>query len=221
MDDIIEIGEGEHLDIELELDFLKENERLAQKNEDYLNKKGIKTIDVMGSVGSGKTSLIENLIKILKGRYRIGVIAGDLTTTIDRDRLKKLGVDTVQVNTGKECHLDARVISKALQNLGDIDLLFIENVGNLICPIDFPLGAKTRMVVISVTEGPYTPLKHPYIFMGSNLAVINKMDLSPAVEIDVDAIEEDIKRVKPGIDILRTSCKFGQGIEEVVGSLGL
>ncbi len=221
MDDIIEIGEGEHLDIELELDFLKENERLARENRDYLKEKGIKAIDVMGSVGSGKTTLIENMVKKLKGKYRIGVIAGDLTTTIDRDRLAPLDIETVQVNTGKECHLDARVIRKALQKFEDVDLLFIENVGNLICPIDFPLGAETRMVVISVTEGAYTPLKHPYIFLGSDLAIINKIDLAQAVEISMDSIEKDIRKVKPGMKIVRTNCKRGEGIKEAIEALDL
>ncbi|TES87038.1 hydrogenase nickel incorporation protein HypB, partial [Candidatus Aerophobetes bacterium] len=145
-----------------------------------LDKNKVRAIDVMGSVGSGKTSLIKNFLSRLKDRYRLGVVAGDLTTTIDAERIKEEGVEVIQVNTGKECHLDANLIRRALKefDLGSMDFLLIENVGNLICPAEFPLGSHKRAVVVSVTEGPWMIAKHPYIFSEADLVVINKIDLA-------------------------------------------
>ena len=153
-------------DIELEADILKANRQLASENHAKLKENGITTIDVMGSVGSGKTSLIKAIVSRLKENHRIAVIEGDVTTTIDADIIASEGVPTVQVNTGKECHLDANLIKKALarMQLSELDLIFIENVGNLICPAEFPLGSDKRLVVISVTEGPYMVIKHPMMF---------------------------------------------------------
>lgn len=221
--DVIVPEEGEIFDIELEEDLLEANRRIAEENRQIFERFGIKAIDVMGSVGSGKTSLIELLIDLLKGKYRIAVLGGDVTTTIDAERMMKHGVKAIQINTGRECHLDANLVRKAIERLRleDLDLIFIENVGNLICPADFPLGADKRVVVISVTEGPYTPLKHPYIFLEADVVVINKIDLADAMELDVEKLEEDIKRISPNAIIVKTSCKRKQGIEEVAKALGL
>jgi hydrogenase nickel incorporation protein HypB len=143
---IITAEEGETYDLELSKDLLKENEKLAERNNTLLGKHGIKAIDVMGSIGTGKTSLIGQLVEKLNKKYRIAAIAGDLTTTIDRDLIAKHGAEVVQINTGKECHLDSNLVRKALlqMNLSRIDLLIIENVGNLICPAEFPLGSDKR-----------------------------------------------------------------------------
>ncbi|MCK5734375.1 MAG: hydrogenase nickel incorporation protein HypB, partial [Candidatus Latescibacteria bacterium] len=167
---IIEAAEGEVFDIELEEDLLRKNRELAEGNRKLLDEHGVFSVDVMGSVGSGKTTLIGQIVRRLKGKRRIAALAGDLTTTIDADRIQAHGATVIEVNTGKECHLDANLVKKGMAelDLDEIDVLIIENVGNLICPGEFPLGAHKRMVIISVTEGPYMVLKHPYIFMDAD-----------------------------------------------------
>jgi len=214
---IIKPDEGEILDIELEEDFLEKNRKLAAGNRLLLDENKVRAIDVMGSIGSGKTSLIQLLVSILRKNYRIGIIAGDLTTSIDAERLAQPGVEVVQVNTGKECHLDASLIKKALKSLPlkDIDVVFIENVGNLICPADFPLGAHERMVVISVTEGPWMVVKHPYIFADADLVVINKIDLAEAMQVTPSRIIQDISGVNPHLRVILASCRSQEGILEV------
>ncbi len=217
----IKAEEGEIFDIELEEDLLKKNKELAQRNKRLLDKHKILAVDVMGSIGSGKTSLIKNLASQLKENYRIGAIAGDLTTTIDADRIKDEGVEVIQVNTGKECHLDANLIGKALKkfDLKALDILFIENVGNLICPADFPLGSHKRIVVISVTEGPWMVIKHPYIFLEADLVAINKIDLTKAMGVSPQKLTEDIYKINPTVKVVQTNCIKGEGIEEIVEAL--
>ena len=223
MREVVEAEEGEVFDIELEQSLLEANRRLAEQNRALLDRYGVKAIDVMGSVGSGKTSLIARMVELLGDRYRIAYIAGDLTTTIDADAIARYGVPVVQINTGKECHLDANLVAKALKrlDLANTDLIFIENVGNLICPAEFPLGSHQRLVVVSITEGPYVVVKHPYIFMEADLAVINKIDLAEAMEVDVDKLEADIRTVNPSLRTVRTCCRTGEGVEEVIKALGL
>lgn len=221
--DIIKPGEGEILDIELEEDFLKKNRQLSIKNRSLLDKNRVRAIDVMGSIGSGKTSLIQLLLSILRKKFRIGVIAGDLTTSIDAERLKQPGVKVIQVNTGKECHLDANLIDKTLQSLplNSIDLLFIENVGNLICPADFPLGAHQRVVVISVTEGPWMVVKHPYIFKDADVVAINKVDLAKAMQVSPQKLTQDVSNINPNARVIPVSCRYKKGISEVIEALEL
>lgn len=223
MSRIIRAEEGEIFDIELAEDLLKANKVLAMKNKKLLSKHGIKTIDVMGSVGTGKTSLIGQIVHKLKENYRIAVIAGDLTTTIDADRIAKHGAEVIQINTGKECHLDANLVKKALKmiDLSKIDVLFIENVGNLICPAEFPLGSDKRIVVISLTEGPFMVVKHPFIFMETDIVVINKMDLVAVLDMDVNKLERDISRVNPNANIVKVSCRNGIGIMDLIEVLEL
>ena len=220
---VIKAGEGEIFDIELEEDLLKRNKELAEENKRLLDENGIIAIDVMGSVGTGKTSFLVQLAKSLKNRYKMATIAGDLTTSIDAERVREAGMETVQVNTGKECHLDANLVRKALKELDlqQLDLLFVENVGNLICPAEFPLGSHKRIVVISVTEGPYMVMKHPYIFMEAALVVLNKIDLAQAMGIDPSALEADVCRIKPDLPVVKTDCLRGEGIAEAAGALGL
>lgn len=207
----------------MEESILKENQKIADENRQLLKKHGISAIDVMGSIGSGKTSLIENLVRRLKERYRIAVFKGDLTTTIDAEIIKRHGVEVVAINTGKECHLDANLMRKALQrlDLGMIDLLFIENVGNLICPAEFPLGSEKRVVVISVTEGPYMVIKHPFIFMDAQAVVINKVDLARAMAVDVEKLKADVGRVNSQAKVAFTNCRTGEGVETLVEALDL
>ncbi len=221
--EVVTSSEGEVFDIELELDILKENQRLALENKSRLAAIGTGAIDVMGSVGSGKTSLIRAMITILKNTYRIAVIEGDVTTTIDSELIASEGVQTVQVNTGKECHLDANLIRKALDRLPlhRLDLIFIENVGNLICPAEFPLGSDKRLVVISVTEGPYMVLKHPMMFLDANVVAINKIDLAEAMGVEPEKLGQDVARLNPKAKTVATSCRTKIGIEDAVRALGL
>ena len=223
MKEIVKAEKGEVFDIELEANILEANEKLAKENKELLRKHGVAAIDIMGSIGAGKTSLIEQLVQLLKGKYRIAAFKGDLTTTIDAELIARHGVEVVPINTGKECHLDANLVRKALQkiDLKNLDLLFIENVGNLICPAEFPLGSEKRVVVISVTEGSYMVLKHPFIFFDADVAVINKADLAQAMKVDVKKLETDVKRVNPNTTVVVTNCRSGEGVREVVEALGL
>ncbi len=223
MKEVVKAKEGEVFDIELEADILEANEKLAAENKKLLRKHGVQAIDIMGAIGSGKTSLIEKLVQKLKGKYRMAAFKGDLTTTIDAELIARHGVEVVPINTRKECHLDANLVKKALQRLDlhNLHLLFIENVGNLICPAEFPLGSEKRVVVISVTEGPYMVVKHPFIFMDADVVVINKVDLAQPMGVDVRKLEADVKRINPYARVAVTNCRSGEGVGEVVEALGL
>ncbi len=216
-------AEEETFDIEPGMDILEANEKLALKNRELLRKHRVKAIDIMGSIGAGKTSLIEKLVQTLKKKYRIAVFKGDLTTTIDAERIGRHGVEVVPINTGRECHLDANLVARAVQRirLEDIDLLFIENVGNLICPAEFPLGTEKRVVVVSVTEGPYMVVKHPFSFMDADVAVVNKKDLANVMKVDVKKLEMEVKEIKPDVKVVVTNALSGEGVEELVEALEL
>jgi len=220
---IIRPDEGEIFDIELDEDFLRRNQELAKENKKLLDSHKILAIDIMGSVGSGKTSLVVQLVKYLKGKYKIAALAGDTATTIDAEQIKSAGAEVLEINTGKECHLDANLVKKALGelNLKKINLLFIENVGNIICPADFPLGSHKRIVVLSLTEGPYVVLKHPFSFMDADVVAINKIDLSQATGIAPVEFEKQLHELKPSLKTVRTNCATGEGIAKVAKALGL
>ena len=211
-------------DISIEADVLAENRKLGHENLHRLRSHGIRSLDVMGSIGSGKTLLIQNMaVEMGKRGIRAAVLAGDVTGQDDFDRFQKAGVKAVNVNTGKECHLDAHLVDHALDqlDLDTIDFLFIENVGNLVCPADFPLGTDARMVVISVTEGDDMIRKQPMIFLESDFTVLNKIDLLPYVDIDASLIDRDYARIKKGAKVYRTSAKTGEGIEELFKALNI
>ena len=220
---VIRPREAEIFDIELEKDLLAKNKSLAKGNRKKFDQSKILTIDIMGSIGSGKTSLIKAILRKLSMGEAVGVIAGDLTTTIDADRIKEEGAHVIQVNTGKECHLDAHLVSQAIKRmpLDNIKILFIENVGNLICPGEFPLGAHKRIVVTSVTEGPYTIIKHPYIFREADIIVLNKVDLARPMRINLFKLEEDAKKINPLAPFIKTNALSGIGISRVIRTLGL
>ncbi|MDI9619941.1 MAG: hydrogenase nickel incorporation protein HypB [Candidatus Nezhaarchaeota archaeon] len=215
--------EGEVLDIEVERDVLEFNRRVALENRRILDERGVRAVDFMGSLGAGKTSLIEALIRRLKEKYRVAVIVGDVASSVDADRISRLGVKAIQVNTGRECHLDAQLVRRALEalNLGEVDLLFIENVGNLICPADFPLGAHSRVVVISVSEGGDMVLKHPLSFRDVDLVVVNKVDVADSFGVKPQDLAEDVRRVNPKANVVLSSVKTGLGIDDVVKALNL
>ena len=219
------IIKGEEITLEIEpgMNILEVNKKLAQKNMDMLQKHNITAIDIMGSIGAGKTSLIEQLVQKLKPKYRIAVFKGDLTTTIDAERIGRHDIQVLTINTGRECHLDANVVARAMEriNLEDIDLLIIENVGNLICPAEFPLGTNKRVVVISVTEGPYMILKHPFTFMNADVMVINKKDLAQIMKIDTKQLENQVKEIKPDVKVALTNALTGEGVEELIKAIEL
>ena len=219
---VVTAKDGIIFDIELEESLLAENRKIALDNRKILKKHKIITVDVMGSIGSGKTSIIELFVENLKDRKRVAIIEGDLTTTIDSDRIAKHGVEVIQINTGKECHLDANLVKGALEelNLNDLDIIFIENVGNLICPAEFPLGSDKRLVVISVTEGPYMVVKHPFIFMEADVVAINKIDLAEHMNVNVSQLERDVEKINPKAKVVRVSCKNMIGIDKVLSALG-
>ncbi|TDA33841.1 hydrogenase accessory protein HypB [Candidatus Nezhaarchaeota archaeon WYZ-LMO8] len=216
-------AQGEVMDIEVEQDLLALNRRIALENKRLFDQHGIRAIDFMGSLGAGKTSIIEALIDLLKERYRIAVIVGDIATSIDADRLSKHGVKAIQINTGRECHLDAQLVRRALQllDLGSIDLLFIENVGNLICPADFPLGAHARVVVVSVSEGSSMIVKHPLSFKDVDVVVINKIDVANVFNVDLQALMDDVRAINPKAKIVLTSVKERTGLNDLVKALNL
>ena len=211
------------LRIDIKKDLFGANEDAAAKNDAIFKQHGIVALDIMGSVGTGKTQLIESLCERLSEEYPILMIAGDLDTRIDADRVGKHGVDTVQINTGTACHLDARMIQVALK---DIDLskykvVFIENVGNLICPAGYSLGVSKKIVVVSVTEGPYMIRKHPLTIKRSDMVVINKIDLAAALDFDVDALENDIREVDANLPVYKISSKTGEGLDDLIRGIGL
>jgi hydrogenase nickel incorporation protein HypB len=210
-------------DIELEKDLLARNRSLAEENRRRLDRARILAVDVMGSIGSGKTSLIKAILKRIGMGNSIAVIAGDLTTTIDAERIEAEGARVIQVNTGRECHLDASLIQQALNRmaLDRVKLLFVENVGNLICPGEFPLGAHKRLVVTSVTEGPYTLMKHPYIFREADVIVLNKIDLAKAMRVNTSQLERDAKTINPHAPFVKTNALSGAGISKIINALEL
>ncbi len=210
-------------DIVIDVDLSKRTSELADRNLELLDEHGVRAIDVLGSVGSGKTTLINGLIDQLKPRMSIAVIAGDITTRIDAERIEVQGVPVVQIQTGGACHLDGEIVRRGMQrlDLDAIDLLIVENVGNLICPAAFPIGAHKRLLVLSVTEGPYMAVKHPIMVRQADVAVINKIDLAEAMRVDVDRLMADVRQVNPEIEVVTTVARDGEGIADVVAALGL
>jgi len=214
---------AEIFDIELEKDLLARNKSLARENRKRFDHSKILAIDIMGSIGSGKTSLIKAVLRRLGMGKEVAVIAGDLTTAIDAERIEVEGARVIQVNTGKECHLDANLIRQAISKmkLDGVKVLFIENVGNLICPGEFPLGAHKRLVVTSVTEGPYMILKHPYIFREADVIVLNKVDLAKAMKVNPSQLEKDAQKINPHASFIKTNALTGKGVPQIVRALGL
>ncbi len=198
---------------------LSANDELAAQNRQLLDQHDICVLNVMASPGSGKTSLILRTIDALRGRLHIGVIEGDIASSVDADRVATRSVPVVQINTGGQCHLDAPMTRRALSQLplADLDLIIIENVGNLICPVDFKLGEDLNVMIASVPEGDDKPYKYPGIFVTVDAVVINKVDLLPYVHFDVAAFRKLVTGMNPDVAIFEVSCETGQGIEEWAG----
>lgn len=202
--------------VEVEKDILHQNNLLASRNRGFFDAKNVLTLNLVSSPGSGKTTLLEKTLIDLKGQVEFAVIEGDQQTTNDADRIHATGTKVVQINTGKGCHLDAHMVLHAVQGmkLGNDSVLFIENVGNLVCPAMFDLGEKERVVIISVTEGEDKPLKYPDMFYSSTVCVINKVDLLPYVPFNIEKAKEYILRVNPQLKIIEISCTSGEGLQQ-------
>ncbi|MBD3787269.1 MAG: hydrogenase nickel incorporation protein HypB [Sphingomonadales bacterium] len=199
--------------IEIETDILSKNNDFARANRAALAARGVFATNLVSSPGSGKTTLLCRTIEML-GAQPLGVIEGDQQTTNDADRIRATGAAAIQVNTGKGCHLDGRMVAMALERL-PLDpgaLLFIENVGNLVCPAAFDLGEDAKVAILSVTEGEDKPLKYPDMFAAAGLAILNKTDLAPHCDVDLGLYEANIRRVNPGIEVLRVSARTGEGM---------
>jgi hydrogenase nickel incorporation protein HypB len=206
--------------VPIEKKVLNENQRIAAVLRERFRSHGILCLNLISSPGSGKTSLLERTLENLSG-VRAAVLTGDIQTDNDARRLARFGLPVRQITTGGTCHLDARMIERALAdwNLADLDLLLIENVGNLVCPSSYDLGEAAKVVLLSVTEGEDKPLKYPGIFSKAELMVLNKIDLLPYVPFDVTLARENAQRIHPGIEILEVSCLSGSGLEEWQGWL--
>ena len=201
----------------------KDNELLAERVHQTFKDNNVKSFDVVGAIGAGKTALLEQIVKRLTADYRVLVICGDITTRVDADRIEKHKAETIQINTGRECALNAYHIHQIIKNkdLKNYDIVFIENVGNLICPSDFILGTDKRLIVVSTTEGEWVVEKHPMLFKMSDIAVINKIDLKERLGTDVNKMVSDAKKINPKIEVVTTSAKTGENIEKLMNLMGL
>lgn len=205
-----------HRSIQVEQSILAKNDKIAHQNQHYFADRQICVLNVVSSPGSGKTTFITNTIDRLKDRVRVGVIVGDLATDNDAQRLRSTGVPVIQITTGTLCHLEAQMVRQAAEQLplDDIDLLLVENVGNLVCPAAYDLGENLRIVLLSVTEGEDKPLKYPTMFKSANIAIVNKMDIAEAVEFDRPTALQNLHQLAPQAEIFEVSAKTGLGMEK-------
>jgi hydrogenase nickel incorporation protein HypB len=194
---------------------LSANDQLAAANRARLDAARVFSVNIMASPGAGKTSLITRTVEPLREEFRIGAVDGDIATTLDADRIAALGVPTVQINTGGACHLDAAMLQSALPQLPleELDLLIVENVGNLVCPASFKLGAHRGVLIASVPEGDDKPYKYPVMYRGVDVLVLNKVDVLAAFEFDVDYFRRGVEALNPGLDFFPLSCKTGEGLD--------
>jgi hydrogenase nickel incorporation protein HypB len=204
--------------VEVRRKILKENDLLARTLRERFRVAGVHVISLVSSPGSGKTTLLERLLRTLSSKFRAAALVGDLATENDALRLARAGVPVKQINTNTVCHLDATMVQRALEdwNLDTMDFLFIENVGNLVCPASFDLGEDLRLVLTSTTEGEDKPLKYPMIFNTADVAVITKMDLAKATEFNIAEITSNILRVRPGMEIVPVSALTGEGMKSLL-----
>lgn len=195
---------------------LEANDRIAAENRKKFKDANVYVINLMSAPGAGKTSLLERTIKELKGKIKIGVIEGDIAGTDDAMRIESLGIPVVQINTGGACHLDANMISDVIEDLPleDLDLVIIENVGNLVCPAEFKVGEDIKVMLLSIAEGDDKPLKYPLMFQESSALILNKIDLLPYTNANLEKIKRDSLSLNPRLKIFEVSCKTGEGISE-------
>lgn len=213
------------MEIKILQDILESNKNAAAEVKDLLKRKKIYMIDMMSSPGSGKTTLNDKLIGALKSKYRIAVIEGDIKTTKDAERLAKHNIPIFQIETdrfGGDCHLESTWVKKCLEqfDLDNLDLVIVENIGNLVCPAEFQLGDDERMVILSVTEGEDKPAKYPLMFNTSDTMVLNKIDLLPYLDYDMNELMGNLRKVNPKIGIFQVSAKTGDGLEALLKHIG-
>ena len=203
------------MEIKVLKDILGANDQIAAKNRELMASHKVFAVNVMASPGAGKTSVVLQTIRALKGKVKIGVIEGDIASSIDAETVAKEGVPVVQINTGGECHLEAFQIQNALNNLplGKIDLLLIENVGNLVCPAEFSIGEDLKVLIASVPEGDDKPYKYPLMFNTVDVIVLNKIDLLPYVKFNVDSFSKTVKNINAKVELFKVSCTTGEGIQ--------
>lgn len=211
-----EHGPGDGRTLALEERVLAKNDRLAAANRRLLAERGVHAVNLMGSPGSGKTTLLERTVREIGGGRPVAVVEGDQETTLDAERIRATGCPVVQINTGPGCHLDAAMLQRALAELDPVpgSLVFVENVGNLVCPALFDLGETRRVVVMSVTEGTDKPAKYPHMFRTADLVLINKVDLLPYVDFDPVLCAQQIRRIRADAAVLLVSATTGQGLDE-------
>jgi hydrogenase nickel incorporation protein HypB len=195
---------------------LKQNDLAARALRERFQNAGVYVVSLVSSPGAGKTAFLERVLTLLRGCFRVAALVGDLATDNDARRLARSGAPVRQITTGTVCHLEADMVERALDgwNLDELDFLFIENVGNLVCPATFDLGENLRLVLFSVTEGEDKPLKYPTIFHTADAAILTKIDLAAAVEFDAAAALQNIESVRPGMQVLQVSARSGQGMDE-------
>jgi len=195
---------------------LEANDRIALENRKKFNEADVFVINLMSAPGAGKTSLIEQTIKTLRNNLRIGIIEGDIAGTDDAQRIEGLGIPVIQINTGSACHLDANMINDIIDDfpIKDLDLLIVENVGNLVCPAEFKIGEDMKCMILSVAEGDDKPLKYPLMFRESSALILNKIDLLPHIETDIEKIKRDSLSLNPSLQIFGVSCKTGKGLAQ-------
>jgi len=209
------------MEIKVIKDILGANDQIAGKNRQLFDSNQVFVVNVMASPGAGKTSVIMETIKRLRGKTRVGVVEGDISSSLDAEAIGKEDVPVVQINTGGECHLDASMTASALGDLplNDIDLLLIENVGNLVCPAEFRIGEDIRILIASTPEGDDKPFKYPLMFHEADVVLINKIDLLPYLKFDVDAFTQTIQGINQKVKIFPVSCTTGEGIDQWVSWL--
>jgi hydrogenase nickel incorporation protein HypB len=207
--------------IQVVKNILDANDRIAAENRSLFDQKKIFVMNLMSSPGAGKTSLVERTIEALRDRYRIAVIEGDIQDTCDADRVAALGIPAVQINTGGGCHLDANMVREGMTglNLDEIDLLIVENVGNLVCPAEFKVGEDVKVMILSTPEGADKPSKYPLIFQNSSVMLLNKMDLMPYLNFDLGKARRDALALNPDLTIFEVSCRTGEGLDGWFGWL--
>ncbi len=212
---------GHHEVIEVERKILEANDHQARHNREALNQMEVFGMNLMSSPGAGKTTLLEQTIERLDSKFSLGVIEGDLETDRDAERIRAKGIPVHQITTGQSCHLDAAMLQEAMHQipLGTIDLLFVENVGNLVCPAAFELGTHCNVVLLSVTEGDDKPAKYPTIFRVADLLLLTKTDLLPYTDFDLEKVTREVRVLNPKIPVLPLSAKSGEGMEEWIDIL--
>lgn len=206
------------MEIDLQANVLGANEAIARELREEFDRRGIFCINLISSPGAGKTTVVEQLCRLLKDRVRLAVVEGDITTSLDADRVAQYGVPVHQINTFGGCHLDARMVERALRslNLDEVDLLLIENVGNLVCPADFELGEDAKVVVLSVPEGDDKPAKYPATFRKAGAVLLNKVDMLPYFKFDLARVKRELAAMNPQQAVFETVATTGQGLEAVV-----